>query len=77
MSYNFELNRELNELNKERISNEISLDKERERLSVLFKNGMGKDIDEVLSGKEKVKLTFSEKMKYKIKYYLDKIFNTL
>ncbi|MBR6516958.1 MAG: hypothetical protein IKT40_09010 [Bacilli bacterium] len=77
MSYNFELNRELKELNKEKISTELSLDRERERLAEMFKNGLGRDIDNVLSGKEVVKLNFFEKIKYKIKNFLDNLFNVL
>ena len=42
----------------------------------MLRGSMGKDIDDVLSGKVKVKLSFFEKMKYKINFWLDKIFNT-
>ena len=34
---------------------------------------MGKDIEDVLSGKVKVKLTWKEKMKYKIRGFIDTI----
>jgi hypothetical protein len=38
---------------------------------------MGSDIDNVLSGKEIVKLTFYEKVKYKIRNFLDILFNII
>ena len=38
---------------------------------------MGKDIDDVLKGKVKIKLSWKEKMKYKIKYYINKLFEIL
>lgn len=37
---------------------------------------MGKDIDNVLSGKVKVKLSWRERMAYKIKFWLNKLFKT-
>ena len=74
---NCQINRELDELNKEKYYNKLSLEREQERLSNLFKNGMGSDIDNVLSGQEIVKLTFYEKVKYKIRNFLDTLFNII
>ena len=75
MTYNYEINRELRELNNEKAVNEHYLDKEKQKYALLLKNEMGNDIKSVLSGEKKVKLSFFEKMKYKLKFILDKIFN--
>lgn len=68
----FELNRELRELNLDRDKYKTELTNEQYRIANLLKNEMGKDIQDVLSGKVKVKLSFKER----IKYFFDKIFNT-
>lgn len=75
MTYNYEINRELRELNNEKAVNEHYLDKEKQKYALLLKNEMGNDIKSVLNGEKKVKLSFFEKMKYKLKFILDKIFN--
>lgn len=77
MGENFQINKELEELNREKTLNKLSLEREQNRLLELFKNGMGNDIDNVLSGKEKVQLTFCEKIKYKIRFFFDSLFNIL
>jgi len=69
---NFELNRELNGLKTDRISYENELKNEREKMAYFLRNELGEDIDNVLNGKVKVKLTFKEKLKR----FIDKIFNT-
>ena len=43
-------------------------------LSEMLNGSMGKDIDDVLSGKKQVKLTWRQKMKYKIDNFF-KLFN--
>lgn len=73
---NFELNRELNGLKTDRISYENELKNEREKMAYFLRNELGEDIDNVLNGKVIVKLSFKEKLKYKLKYIIDKIFNT-
>ena len=75
MSYNFEINRELRELNNERAVNEHYFEKVKEKSAYMLKNDMGKDIDSVLSGQVKVKLSFFDKLKHRIKCFLDNIFN--
>lgn len=77
MDYKYEINRELRELNNEKAVNEHYLNKEKEKFAFLLKNEMGKDIDSVLSGEVKVKLSFFEKIKYKTKNFLDNLFNIL
>ena len=69
---NFELNRELNGLKTDRISYENELKNEREKMAYFLRNELGEDIDNVLNGKVIVKLSFKEKLKY----IIDKIFNT-
>ena len=73
---NFQLNRELNGLKTDRISYENELKNEREKMAYFLRNELGEDIDNVLNGKVIVKLSFKEKLKYKLKYIIDKIFNT-
>lgn len=68
-----ELNRELNGLKNDRLRYEIELDSCRHKYSELLKNEMGKDINDVLNGKVKVKLSFKERLKY----FIDNIFNKI
>jgi hypothetical protein len=74
---NWELNKELSNLNKDKKNNEEELNRKKEQMANLLLNDLGKDIDNVLSGQVKVKLSFFEKLKYKFKYYIDKLFNIL
>ena len=73
---NIELDRELKGLKTDRISYENELKNEREKMAYFLRNELGEDIDNVLNGKVKVKLSFKEKLKYKLKFIIDKIFNT-
>ena len=72
----FELNRELSGLKSDRIIYENELKNEREKMAYFLRNELGEDIDNVLNGKVKVKLSFKEKFKFKLKHFIDKIFNT-
>ena len=69
---NIELNRELKGLQSDRKQYEDELKNKREKMAYFLRNELGEDIDNVLNGKVKVKLTFKEK----IKRFIDKIFNT-
>ena len=69
----YELIRELRGLNNDKIMTERAVDFEKNRWASILKGKLGEDINDVLSGKKKVKLTFKEKMSYKIKYYKNKI----
>ena len=73
---NFQLNRELKGLQSDRKQYEDELKNEREKMAYFLRNELGEDIDNVLNGKVIVKLSFKEKLKYKLKYIIDKIFNT-
>ena len=74
---NWELNRELKEIDKEREVFTQELTNTRQLMAILLFNDMGKDMDDVLKGKVKVKLSWKERMKYKIKYYINKLFEIL
>jgi hypothetical protein len=74
---NWELNKELSNLKQDKKTIEEELNKRKQQMANLLLNDLGKDIDNVLSGQVKVKLTFFEKFKYKIRYYIDKLFNIL
>lgn len=69
---NFELNRELKGLQSDRKQYKDELKNKREKMAYFLRNELGEDIDNVLNGKVKVKLTFKEKLKR----FIDKIFNT-
>lgn len=70
-----EVNYELQELEKERASYEYELEMHKEKLKQSLLGEMGKDIDDVLSGNKIVELPKTEKFKYKIKHFFEKIFN--
>ena len=71
-----ELNREVRNLENDKKMSILAIKNEQEKMARMLRGSMGKDIDDVLSGKVKVKLSFFEKMKYKVNFWLDKIFNT-
>lgn len=71
-----ELNREVRNLENDKKMSILAIKNEQEKMARMLRGSMGKDIDDVLSGKVKVKLSFFEKMKYKVRFWIDKIFNT-
>lgn len=74
--YQTQINQELYKLKKDRINNFNELKAVQKKIAYALQNDMGKDITEVLSGKKIVKLSFIERMRYKLRYIIDKIFNT-
>lgn len=68
------LNKELRGLESDRLMTKLAVENERNRYANLLKGDMGKDIDDVLSGKIVVKLTAKEKFKYKLKSFFDRLF---
>ena len=68
---NSELEQELKLLNSEREANTAALERTRDSYAQMLMGEMGKDIDDVLSGKVKVKLSLSEKIRYKIRGFID------
>lgn len=75
-TYQNSINKELTNINNDKIIFEHELKTHRDNIAHMLKTDMGKDIDDVLSGKKIVKLSFFEKIKYKTKYYLNILFNT-
>lgn len=71
------INRELDGLKRDKRGYELELQNHQRNLLESLKGEMGKDIDNVLSGKVKVKTSFWQKIKYKIKYFLERLFNTI
>lgn len=76
-NYNIEIERELSQLKLDQDRGKHELENEKMRIASLLLNDMGKDIDDVINGKVAVKMSYFEKLKYKIKFILNKIFNTL
>lgn len=72
--FDFNIDEELDKMNKEKKSLEMALDNRRNEIASMLMSDMGKDIDDVLSGKKKVKLSFFEKVKYSFRFYIDKLF---
>lgn len=75
-TYKNSINKELTNINNDKIIFEHELKTHRDNIAHMLKTDMGKDIDNVLSGKKIVTLSFFEKFKYKTKYYLNLLFNT-
>lgn len=75
-TYQNSINKELTNINNDKIIFEHELKTHRDNIAHMLKTDMGKDIDDVLSGKKIVKLSLFEKIKYKTKYYLNILFNT-
>ena len=73
MSVDYELAREMRGLKNDKIMTGRAVESEKNRWAEKLKGEVGKDIDDVLSGKKKVKLTFNEVINYKLNYYKNKI----
>lgn len=74
---NIGVNRELRELENERKLHRIVLKSEQEKIAKMLKGDMGKDMKDVISGKKRVRMPFFQMLKYKINYWLDKLFSVL
>ena len=73
MGNSYELNRELRGLKNDKLMSDRAVDAEKRIWAEKLRGEVGKDINDVLSGKKKVKLTFGEVVSYKLKYYKNKI----
>ena len=71
MDYN--LHREIRGLKNDKLMSQRAVNFERNKWAKLLNGEMGKDIDDVLSGKVKVKLTFKEIVSYKLKRLKNKL----
>lgn len=72
----FQIDRELKGLQSDREMYQHELKKQQENYAYFLRNELGEDIDDVLNGKKKIRLSFKEKFKYKFNYIINKIFNT-
>ena len=68
------LQREIQTLNSERKMDELALKGHQWNIAEQLKGSMGQDMNDVLSGKKKVELTFWTKLKYSINNFLS-LFN--
>ena len=68
--------REKRALENDRLMTRRALNIQQNQIARDLQNGMGQDMMDVLSGKIKVKLSFKERIRYKIKFFLKKIFKT-
>lgn len=75
MSYNLEA--ELKKLKNEKKIYEHQLKNHQKKMKILLETSMGNDINDVLDGKIKIKLSLKEKIMFKIKnffFFIFKIF---
>jgi len=63
---NKELDMEIRSLESERRMGEVELKSHQSRMADMLNGSMGEEIMNVLSGKQKVKLPFRKRLKYKI-----------
>ena len=69
-------NREKRALDNDRLMSRRALNFQQRRIAEELLGDMGKDMDDVLSGKVKVKLPLLMRIKYKINFWLNKLFKT-
>lgn len=69
----YELLRETRGLKNDKIMTQRAVDFEKNRWAEMLKGSVGKDIDDVLSGRKKVRLTWNEIINYKLRYYKNKL----
>ena len=70
----FQINIELRGLNNDKKITELAVKSQQIKWAELLKGNVGKDINDVLSGKVKVKLTFGEIISQKLRNYKKKFF---
>ena len=68
------LNREKRALDNDKLMTKRALEFQQNFMANELLGSMGNDIHDVLTGKVKVKLSFWEKMKYKVNFWIDKLF---
>lgn len=71
---NIAANREKRALDNDRLMSRRAINFQQRRIAEELLGDMGKDIDDVLSGKVKVKLPLLMRIKYKINFWIDKLF---
>ena len=70
----FQINREIRGLNNDKKITELAVKSQQIKWAELLKGNVGKYINDVLSGKVKVKLTFGEIISQKLRNYKKKFF---
>ena len=73
---NIAANREKRALDNDRLMSRRALNFQQRRIAEELLGDMGKDMDDVLSGKVKVKLPLLMRIRYKINFWLNKLFKT-
>ena len=68
-----EYQREVVHLRNDKKMTERALMSQRNEWNRLLNGSLGKDMEDVLSGKKKVKLSFKERLNYKIKLFKNKL----
>jgi len=71
---NIAANREKRALDNDRLMSRRAINFQQRRIAEELLGDMGKDMDDVLSGKVKVKLPLLMRIKYKINFWIDKLF---
>ena len=71
---NIAANREKRASDNDRLMSRRALNFQQRRIAEELLGDMGKDMDDVLSGKVKVKLPLLMRIKYKINFWIDKLF---
>lgn len=71
-----DLVREARGLKNDKIMTNRLLDEEQQTMKNSLMGDLGKDMDDVLSGRVKIKLSWKEKIKYKVNFWLNKFFKT-
>ena len=73
---NIAANREKKALENDILMSRRALNFQQRKIAQELLGDMGKDIDSVLSGKVKVKLPFLMRLRYKVNFWIDKLFKT-
>ena len=73
---NIAANREKRALDNDRLMSRRAINFQQRRIAQELLGDMGKDMDDVLSGKVKVKLPLLMRIKYKINFWINKLFKT-
>ena len=73
---NIAANREKKALENDILMSRRALNFQQRKIAQELLGDMGKDIDSVLSGKVKVKLPFLMGLRYKVNFWIDKLFKT-
>ena len=71
---NIAANREKRALDNDRLMSRRAINFQQRRIAEELLGDMGKDMADVLSGKVKVKLPLLMRIKYKINFWIDKLF---